>query len=112
LAQERSKTIEGLKEALAAANGMVSERDNTIASLQATIEAQKKQLAEKEAEIKELAGKPAPMTDAAAGVPANNGTGDAPKYKGVKSVITEGMSLEEKKAAIRAKDESRKTYRH
>lgn len=106
---DKDKTIAGLKEALEANNATIADRDKEIADisaslekagedyaergkalaeaeakiadLQATIEAQKKQLAEKEAEIKELADKPAPMTDAAAGVPAGNGTGEAPKQK-------------------------------
>ncbi len=140
LVEEKDKTIAGLKEALEANNttiadrdktieelrgdmevlrkgteekdAIVAARDKTIKDLQTTIENQKKLLAEKEAEIKELAGTTAPMTDGSAGVPADNGTGDAPKSNGIKSVIKPGMSLDEMKAAIREKDEKRKTYRH
>ena len=105
LVAERDKTIEE-KDAL------ITERDNTIAELQATIEAQKQQIADKEAEIAELAEKPTHMVDAGAGIPADNGTGEAPKYNGVKSEINAGMSVEEIRAKLREKDEKQKTYRH
>ena len=105
LVAERDKTIEE-KDAL------ITDRDNTIAELQATIEAQKQQIADKEAEIAELAEKPTHMVDAGAGIPADNGTGEAPKYNGVKSEINAGMSVEEIRAKLREKDEKQKTYRH
>ncbi len=92
LVAERDKTIEE-KDAL------ITERDNTIAELQATIETQKQQIADNEAEIAELAEKPTPMVDAGAGIPADNGTGEAPKQKG--SLIKPGMSYEEIRAAMK-----------
>ena len=90
---ERDKTIEEKDQAIKVGQALVAERDKTIEELNATIEEQKKQLAEKEEEIKEMANNPAPMTDATAGVPANNGAGDAPQQSG--TTITRGMSYEE-----------------
>lgn len=97
LIAERDKTIETLTADKEALNGVVAERDKTIEELRSTVEAQKKQLSEKEAEIKELSEKPTPMVDAAAGIPADNGTGGAPKQKG--SAIKYGMSYKEIRAA-------------
>ena len=66
-----------------------------IAEHVATIETLKKQVADLKAEVKELAGKPAPMTNADSGIPADNGTGEAPKQK---QRITSDMSYEEIRA--------------
>lgn len=66
-----------------------------IAKHVATIETLKKQVADLKAEVKELAGKPAPMTNAESGIPSDNGTGDAPKQK---QRITSDMSYEEIRA--------------
>ena len=70
-------------------------------------------MTELNAEVKELADKPAPMTDANGGIPADNGTGEGPKDMGsVKSEITSDMSVEEIRERLRHKDEKQKTYRH
>ena len=116
IAQERDKTAEELATALtginekettiAAKDEAIAERDKTIAEHVATIaakdaaltekdasiEALKKKVADLQAEVKELSEKPAPMTNADAGVPAGNGTGEAPKQK---QRIKSGMSYEE-----------------
>ena len=111
-AGEKDATIanlEGIAEERDAANALVAERDKTISEMQATIdkltadvEAQKKALAEKEAEIKELAGKPTPMTNAESGVPADNGTGEAPKVNKHQR-IKPGMSYKEIREAQKEK---------
>lgn len=66
-----------------------------VAEHVATIEKLTKQVTELKAEVKELSGQPTPMVDAASGIPADNGTGDAPKQK---KRITSGMSYEEIRA--------------
>ena len=98
------KEIADLDEKIAALKGIAEERDKTIADMQATIDKltaevaeQKKSLAEKESEIKELADKPTPMTTAASGVPADNGTGDAQKA-GKHQRIRPGMTYAEIRA--------------
>ena len=73
----------------------LSDAKAEIAKHVATIETLKKQVADLKAEVKELAGKPAPMTNAESGIPADNGTGDAPKQK---QRITSDMSYEEIRA--------------
>ena len=91
----------------------LSDAQVRIAEHVATIEKLTKQVSELKAEVRELSGKETPMVDAAAGVPADNGTGEAPKYEGaVKSEINAGMTIDEIRAKLRAKDEKRKTYRH
>lgn len=92
--QEKAKNLSNALEAL-------TKKDETIADLQATIDkltaevaSQKKALADKEAEIKELAGKPTPMVDAKSGIPADNGTGKAPKANKHQR-IRRNMSYEE-----------------
>lgn len=123
---DRDQTIASLKETLATLTGIAEERDAAIqernnieSSLEkagldyaeqgkalsdaevkiaehvATIETLKKQVADLKAEVKELAGKPAPMTNADSGIPADNGTGEAPKQK---PRITSGMSYKEIRA--------------
>ena len=123
IAEERDKTAEELATALtlstakettiAAKDEAIAERDKTIAEHVATIaakdatitekdasiEALKKKVADLQAEVKELSEKPAPMTDAASGVPADNGTGEAPKSQ--QRRIKAGMSYEEIRKAMR-----------
>ena len=109
-------TLEGITEErdekakeLATALKNLEEKDKTIAGMQenldkltAELDAKKKALAEKEAEIKELAGKPTPMTNAASGVPADNGTGEAPKVNKHQR-IKPGMSYKEIRASQKEK---------
>jgi ClpP class serine protease len=90
-----------------AANGTIAERDKSIEEKDALIDQQKKQIADLKAEVKELAGKPAPMTDEKSGIPADNGTGEAPK--GYQKRITRDMSYEEIRAAKKkAREEAKK----
>jgi len=63
-----------------------------IAEHVATIEKLQKQVKELQSEVKELSEKPAPMVDVGAGIPQDNGTGEAPKQK---KRITSDMSYEE-----------------
>jgi protease-4 len=78
---ERDKTIETLTADKEAQAQKIQEAEAKIAEHVATIETLKKQVADMKAEVKELAGKPAPMTDGTAGIPQDNGTGEAPKAK-------------------------------
>lgn len=124
IAAERDKGAEELKAALAdiaendkvieEGKSAIAERDKTIAEHVATIaakdaaltekdasiEALKKKVADLQAEVKELTEKPAPMTDANAGVPAGNGTGEAPKVNKHQR-WKPGMSYEECRKAIK-----------
>lgn len=63
-----------------------------IAEHVATIEKLNKQVKELQSEVKELSEKPAPMVDAGAGIPQDNGTGEGPKKQ---ERITSDMSYEE-----------------
>ena len=111
-AEQLQADIDQARKDIETANGTIAERDATIAARDKSIEEkdalidqQKKQIADLKAEVKELAGKPAPMTDAAAGIPQGNGTGEAPKQK---KRITRDMSYEEIRAAKKAAAEEAK----
>ena len=71
----------------------IQDAETKIAQHVATIETLKKQVADLKAEVKELAGQPAPMTDGAAGVPQDNGTGEAPKVR-QKRITRDNMTYE------------------
>lgn len=113
LVEQKDKEIAELKETLAGTQKSLDEklaedlkaitdRDETIAEQKTTIENLQKQVADLRAEVKELAAQPAPMTDADSGIPADNGTGNAPKVKN-KRPIQSGMSYEEIREAQRRK---------
>ena len=92
--------IDQARKDIEAANGTIAERDATIAARDksieekdALIESLKKQVGDLKAEVKELAGKPAPMTDEKSGIPADNGTGEAPKVR-QKRITRENMTYE------------------
>ena len=121
IAQERDKAMAIIDEAQAnvaeaqkdfnEAQAVIAERDKTIAEHVATIaakdaaltekdasiEALQKKVADLQAEVKELSEKPAPMTNADAGVPAGNGTGEAPKVNQHQR-IKAGMTYKEIRA--------------
>lgn len=100
--EERDKSAEDLK----AAEADIAENDKTIEALNGDMEVLRKDVAEKDAliekltkqvadlraEVKELSEKPTPMVNAESGVPADNGTGEAPKQK---QRIKSGMTYEE-----------------
>ena len=90
----------------------LTEAEAKIAEHVATIETLKKQVEDLKAEVKELSNEEQPLNDGAAGVPAGNGTGDAPDYHGIKSVVKPGMSAEEIRAALRKQDEEMKARNH
>lgn len=103
---ERDKTIEALTaevndkvKAIAEHVATITAKDAKIAEHTATIEKLQKQVKELQGEVKELSEKPAPMVDAGAGIPQDNGTGEAPKQK---KRITRNMSYEEIRAAKEA----------
>lgn len=131
IAEERDKNAEELATALtgigeketaiAAKDEAIAERDKTIAEHVATIAAKdaaltekdasietlKKKVADLQAEVKELSEKPAPMTNADAGVPAGNGTGEAPKVNQHQRMKA-GMTYEEIRALKKAEREEAK----
>lgn len=99
-AEQLQADIDQARKDIETANSQLAERDATIAARDKSIEEKdalidqlKKQVSDLKAEVKELAGKPAPMTDAAAGIPQDNGTGEAPKQTG--SGITADMDYKE-----------------
>ena len=125
IAEERDKAMANVDEAQAnvaeaqknfnEAQAVIAERDKTIAEHVATIaakdaaltekdasiEALQKKVADLQAEVKELSEKPAPMANAGAGVPAGNGTGEAPKVNQHQRVKA-GMTYEEIRALEKA----------
>ena len=82
----KAVAIDSAKTDIESLNGMIAEKDATIAERDKTIEALR-------AEVKELSGKETPMVDAGAGVPAGNGTGEAPKGH-QKRITRENMTYE------------------
>jgi len=134
---DKDKEIASLKESLATLNGIAEERDaatkerdeanaaldekagklteaeSKIAEHVATIEKLTKQVSDLKAEIKVLSSEEKPMIDSSAGeAPAGNGTGEAPKYDGIKSVVKPDMSAEEIRAALRKQDEEMNARNH
>ena len=114
---DKDKEIASLKESLESLNGIkeeldkkaedlstafksLEEKDKAIADALAEIENLKKQISDLKAEVKEMAGKPAPMTDSTAGVPADNGAGEAPKPAS-QGRITRDMGYTEIRAAMK-----------
>lgn len=109
---ERDKTIETLTaekdeqgKTIAEHVATITAKDAKIAEHVATIEKLQKQVKELQSEVKELSEKPAPMVDAGAGIPQDNGTGEAPQYNGIKSAVKPGMTPKEIAAALRKQDE-------
>lgn len=109
---ERDKTIETLTaekdeqgKTIAEHAATIAAKDAKIAEHVATIEKLNKQVKELQSEVKELSEKPAPMVDAGAGIPQDNGTGDAPQYNGIKSAVKPGMTPKEIADALRKQDE-------
>lgn len=77
---------------LSTLNSQLSEKGEEIQKLQKKVEALK-------AEVKELSEKPDPMVNGDAGVPADNGTGEAPKQK--TSRVQRGMSYHQIREAMK-----------
>jgi len=102
---ERDKTIETLTAEVDEKGKAITAAEAKIAEHVATIEKLNKQVKELQSEVKELSEKPAPMVDAGAGIPQDNGTGDAPQYNGIKSAVKPGMTPKEIAAALRKQDE-------
>ncbi len=97
IAEERDRNHEDLVKAYAS----IDEKDKEIADLQASVQKLKKQVDDLNAEVKELSEKPAPMVSAASGIPADNGTGGAPKVN--ERPIRSGMTYKEIREAQRRK---------
>ena len=101
--------IDQARKDIETANATIAERDATITGLQENVDKLTKQVSDLKAEIKEMAGKPAPMANADSGIPADNGTGDAPEATGsVRSTVTADMSPKEIREALRKRDEEAK----
>ena len=108
IAEERDAAVKERDEAKASLDekaGKLTEAESKIAEHVATIETLKKQVEALKAEVKELSTEEKPLNDGAAGVPAGNGTGDAPQYNGIKSAVKPGMTPKEIAAALRKQDE-------
>lgn len=78
----------------------LDERDKEIAELKSANEKLTKQVSELRAEVKELSEKPTPMVTADNGLPADNGTGQAPAVSPHQK-FRRGMSYEEYRAAAK-----------
>ena len=101
--------IDQARKDIETANATIAERDATITGLQENVDKLTKQVSDLKAEIKEMAGKPAPMANADSGIPADNGTGDAPEATGsVRSTVNANMSPKEIRDALRKRDEEAK----
>ena len=103
---ERDKTIETLTaevdekgKTIAEHVATITAKDAKIAEHVATIEKLNKQVKELQSEVKELSEKPAPMVDAGAGIPQDNGTGEAPKTQ--QKRVKRNMSYEEIREAMK-----------
>jgi ClpP class serine protease/archaellum component FlaC len=108
-AEQLQADIDQARKDIEAANGTIAERDATIAGLQEDVNKLTKQVSDLKAEIKEMAGNPAPMANADSGIPADNGTGDAPEATGtVRSTVNANMSPKEIRDALRKRDEEAK----
>lgn len=104
---DKDKEIEGLKAEIAEKAGIIDKSDKEIASQAETIEENAKAIAEKDAlieklqkqvadlkaEVKDLSENPDPMVKEGAGVPAGNGTGEAPKVR-EKRITRQNMTYE------------------
>ena len=92
-AEQLQADLDGARADIEKANGTIAERDKEIENL-------KKQVADLKAEVKEMAGSPAPMTNGDSGIPAGNGTGDKPKQNRHQR-IQRGMSYEQIREAMK-----------
>ena len=96
----KAAAIDSAKADIETKDGMIAERDKSIEELKASIETLNQQIENQKttidslkAEVKELSEKETPMVDANAGIPAGNGTGDAPKGH-QKRITRENMTYE------------------
>lgn len=99
--EELNVQLSTLNTQLAEHVATIAAKDAALTEKDASIEALKKKVADLQAEVKELSEKPAPMTNADAGVPAGNGTGEAPKANQHQRVKA-GMTYEEIRALKKA----------
>jgi Tfp pilus assembly protein FimV len=102
----KAVAIDSAKTDIESLNGIIAEKDKNIeenakaiAKKDEEIQKLQAQVDSLKAEVKELSEKPAPMVDAGAGIPAGNGTGDAPQQKG--SRIKRGMSYKQIREAMK-----------
>ena len=110
---EKAATIDRCDKQIAEQDAALVDKDTQIESLNMQVSALTKEMADKEesikallkqnadlkAEVKELAGKPAPMVNAESGIPADNGTGEAPKQP-KQCRVKRGMSYQEIRKAM------------
>ena len=97
-----SASLEKAGEDYAEQGNALSAAETKAAELQETVNKLQKQVKDLQAEVKELSERPAPMTDGNAGIPADNGTGEAPKQNQCR--IKSGMGYKEIRAAYMAKN--------
>ena len=91
--------VDGSRKSLEEANTQLSALRSQLSEKDAEIEKLQKQIADLRAEVKELSEKPAPMVSGDAGIPAGNGTGEAPKVK--TSRVKRGMSYHQIREAMK-----------
>ncbi len=108
LKKDHATAIEKLKNDHAAAiSGKDDAHDKELNDLKAQLDSANRQLKEKEDEIKQLseqaADAPLPKD-----TPKTNSTGQSDEAFGVKSVIRDGMTMEEKKEAMKQREEELK----
>lgn len=96
----KAAAIDSAKADIETKDGMIAERDKSIEELKASIETLNQQIENQKTtidslktEVKELSEKETPMVNAGAGIPAGNGTGEAPKVH-EKRITRQNMSYE------------------
>ena len=94
--------LDGARKSVEEANAQISNLNSQISEKDAEIDELKKKNADLQAEVKEMAEKPAHMLNADSGIPAGNGTGDAPKQNRHQRIKSD-MTYEEIRAAIKEK---------
>lgn len=107
--EQKDKNIEALQskvdkksEDIKSLSRTIKQQAEELSSRQSALDKLTKQVADLKAEVKDLSNQPAPMVDAAAGVPVGNGTGDAPKSSN-SQVIKPGMTYEQIRAIVKKK---------
>ena len=102
----KAVAIDSAKTDIESLNGIIAEKDKNIeenakaiAKKDEEIQKLQAQVDSLKAEVKELSEDPAPMVDGGAGIPAGNGTGDAPQQKGGR--IKRGMSYKQIREAMK-----------
>ena len=106
LAEEQAN-VGNLKADIEAKDKVIDDSAKIIAEKQAEIDRLTQQVADLKAEVKELSEKPDPMVNAGAGIPAGNGTGEAPKVH-AKRITRENMTYQHCREVARERQQAAK----